>query len=199
MQRLDIKALIALVDEDELYDALNDEHTYFWYGYFRGAGDHPGDAEFTRFKCKGNALEYLIFNDDTFARYFYANLGYKICDKITEDIYEDYLKYKNGNKDDCLYKRFDEQDIFEDFCYIDDMDKDQQINNIGDDILDDITSYAEYVWKYISTFTISQLDNNFEGETVIHLLDNKMKHILPFGHDQTFTKLKQWGFNQNNT
>lgn len=194
MQRLDIKSLIALVNEDELYDALNDENTYFWYGYYKCAGDYPGDTQFMRFKCKGNALEYLLFNDDTFARYFYANFNYKLCDQIVDDIYEDYLKYKSGNKDNCYYKKFDEKDIFEVWDYINDMDKEKQINNIGDDILDDITSYAEYIWKYVSKFTINQLDEIFEGETVIHILDNKMKHILPYGHDQTFTKLKQWGF-----
>jgi len=194
MQRLDIKSLIALVNEEELYKALNDDNTYFWHGYYICAGDHIGDSEYVRFKCKGNALEYLLFNDEIFARYFYANLNYKLTDQITNDIYDDYLKYKSGNKDECYYKKFNEKDIFEVWSYIDDMEKEKQINNIGDDILDDITSYAEYVWKYVSKFTIKQLDNCFKDETVIHLLDNKMKHILPYGHDQSFTKLEQWGF-----
>ena len=194
MQRLDIKSLIALVDEEELYNALNNENTYFWHGYYKCAGDHSGDSEYVRFKCKGNALEYLLFNDETFARYFYANLNYKLTDQITNDIYDDYLKYKSGNKDECYYKKINEKDIFEVWSYIDDMEKEKQINNIGDDILGDITSYAEYVWKYVSLFTIDQLDNCCTGETVIHLLDNKMKHILPYGHNKSFTKLEQWGF-----
>lgn len=199
MQRLDIKSLIALVDEQQLYDALNDENTYFWYGYFRGAGDCSGDTQFHRFKCKGNALEYLIFNDDDFTRYFFANLDYKMNDKITNDIYQDYLKYKNGNKEDCLYKNFDEKDIFEHFSYIDDMDKEKQIYNISDDLLDCLTDYAEYIWKYVSQFSINQLHENFEGETDIHLLNNKMEHILPYGHNLTFSKLKQWGFKDDMT
>jgi hypothetical protein len=197
--RLDIKSLIALVDDEELYNALNDENTYYWYGYYAGCADSETDAEYVRFKCQNNPIEYLIYNDTTFCGYLWANLSRSVSDNILDEVYQDYLKYKSKKKE-CLLN-YDDHRFF---SYYNNIDENPNKNDIYDDIIESTCDYALFIWNYVSKLPREELATQVfcsvrgKNETVICILDHKMRHIMPWpyhgDYENAWKLLDKWGF-----
>lgn len=175
--RLDIQALITLVDEEELYNALNDENTYYWYGY-HNISEFCTEATYHRFKCKINPMKYLIFTDEYFCTLLLCN----IQNDIMKEILADYETYKN-NKQQCIIN-YDCDEYFNNY----------KVEDLGNEVVIDMVyekpiKYAVFFWNYISNLSISQLCNifcapdNANKESVICILNNKMEHIMPFNQE----------------
>lgn len=181
--RLDVLSLISLVDEDELYSSLNGPNVYFWYGYFGTAGEMETDAIYTRFKTVENPIKYLLFTDERFARYIWANID------LLDVVYKDYKIYKAGKKSKIMY---DEDDYF--LEYKNNLTK----YDVLEHVLGDTIKYACIIWEYISDLSVDELDKNVfserrgKNEAVVCLLDNKMNHIIPYPSAGPSKQLKGW-------
>lgn len=182
ISRLDVKSLIALVDEDELRKELNKD-TYYWNCIITEAGCPPYSFKFIKFKTEANPIEYLIFNDDEFTSCLLHNIEY-LRGLIIQDIKNDYQEYINKEQETCFYiNTLNEGPNVNDKCY----------DNVCEDIVNEHlenhpTSYSELIWKNLKQFTIQKIlhnitygwwDEGVDQLTQLELLDGNLNYILP--------------------
>ena len=179
IQRLDIKALVALVDEDELRKELDKNVYYYWLNNsYLSDNKSNNNYAIKRFKPIHNPIEYLIFNDEAFVRLLF---------KVNKLLYQDVLSaivdsYKKNKNDKQITYYINELGKYE-LKKVDVVRKATNNLNIAP------TKYSEIIWDLLNKMRAVYIlqyfciddgnDDDDERVVIIHLLDNNFNHILP--------------------